>query len=93
MSPRIVLRGEAIAEFDEAFDWYDAQRPGLGTEFLTEIQAVFDRITKSPEAHPVLLADIRKVVVRRFPYLVFYRVRADHIEVLAVFHSKRDPST
>jgi plasmid stabilization system protein ParE len=42
--------------------------------------------------HAVVLGDVRKAVVTRFPYCVFYRPHADRIEVLAVFHSKRDPT-
>jgi len=88
----IVLRNEAQAEFDEAFDWYEAHRPGLGPEFAAEIQKVFDRIAVHPLMHQVVFADIRKGVVRRFPYCVFYRPHQDRVEVIAVFHSNRDPS-
>ncbi|MFL5328865.1 MAG: type II toxin-antitoxin system RelE/ParE family toxin [Gemmataceae bacterium] len=92
MSLPIVLRDEAQAEFDEAFDWYDEQRAGLGIEFVAEVQKVFDRIAVNPLVHRVVLSDIRKGVVRRFPYCVFYRPQVDRIEVVAVFHSRRDPS-
>lgn len=88
----IVLRDEAQAEFDEAFDWHAAKRAGLGTEFMAEIQKVFDRIATNPLMHQVVFADIRKGVVRRFPYCVFYRPHHDRVEVIAVFHSSRDPS-
>jgi toxin ParE1/3/4 len=63
----IVLRDEAQAEFDEAFDWYEDKRAGLGLEFLAEIQKVFDRIAVQPLIHQEVFADIRKGVVRRFP--------------------------
>jgi len=92
MSLPIVLRDEAQAEFDEAFDWYEAQRPGLGVDFLSEVQKVFDRIAINPLLHQVVFADIRKGVVRRFPYCVFYRPHLDRVEILAVFHTRRDPS-
>lgn len=92
MSLPIGLRDEAQFEFDAAFDWYDEQRAGLGTEFVSEIQTVFNRIAATPLIHQVVFADIRKAVVRRFPYCVFYRVDPDRVEVIAVFHSKRDPT-
>jgi hypothetical protein len=47
----IVLRDEAEVEFDEAFDWYDAQLAGLGSEFVAEVQKVFDRIAANPLIH------------------------------------------
>ncbi|MFO0808845.1 MAG: type II toxin-antitoxin system RelE/ParE family toxin [Gemmataceae bacterium] len=92
MSLPIVLRDEAQAEFDEAFDWYDAQRAGLGAVFVAEVQKVFDRIAANPLIHQAVFADIRKGVVRRFPYCVFYRPHPNRVEVIAVFHTSRDPA-
>jgi plasmid stabilization system protein ParE len=88
----IALRAEAEAEFDEAFDWYETQSTGLGVAFAGEVQRVFDRLAVHPLMHAVVFADIRKAVVRRFPYCVFYRPHADRVEVIAVFHTRRDPS-
>jgi len=88
----VVFRSEAEAEFDEAFDWYDARRAGLGPAFAGEVQKVLDRIAANPRIHPVAFADVRKGVVRRFPYCVFYRPLPDRAEVIAVFHKSRDPA-
>ena len=67
MSLPIVLRDEAQAEFDEAFDYYEARRPRLGVDFVARVQRVFDRIAANPQMHAVVFADIRKAVVARFP--------------------------
>jgi plasmid stabilization system protein ParE len=58
------LRAEAEAEFDEAFDWYDARQAGLEPAFAAEVQRAFDRIAANPLIHRVVFADIRKAVVR-----------------------------
>ncbi len=92
MNLPIVLRTEAQTDFDEAFDWYEAQRPGLGIDFAAEVQRVFDRISANPLLHGTVLQDVRRAIVRRFPYSILYRVEATQILVLAVFHGKRDPS-
>jgi plasmid stabilization system protein ParE len=92
MTLPVVLRREARAEFDEAFDWYEQKRAGLGVEFAEQVQAVFDRISAMPELHAMVYKDVRKALVRRFPYSVFYRVRPGKVVVLAVFHGKRDPN-
>jgi plasmid stabilization system protein ParE len=86
------LRAEAQAEFDEAFDYFERQRPGLGVAFVARVQEVFDRIAANPYLHAVVLADIRKAVVTRFPYCVFYRAEPARVEVIAVFHTSRDPA-
>lgn len=85
MSLPIVLRAEAEEEFDAAFDTYDAERAGLGLEFVGEVQRVFNRLTTNPLIHSLVFADIRKGVVRRFPYCVYYRPHVDCVEVIAVF--------
>jgi plasmid stabilization system protein ParE len=87
----VVLRPEARAEFDDAFDWYDGQRPGLGAEFAGLVQEILDRIAHRPHLSEQVFPTVRRAVVRRFPYSIFYQVEPHQVVVLAVFHSKRDP--
>jgi len=91
MSLPVVLRPEARAEFDEAFDWYEQQQPGLGVDFTTHVQEVLDRIGATPELYAQVFQEVRRAVVRRFPYSVFYKIEPQQVVVLAVFHSRRDP--
>lgn len=88
----VVLRAEAEVEFDQAFDYYEGQRRGLGVDFLARVHHVFNRISENPKMHGTVFADIRKAVVMRFPYCVFYRSDEMRVEVIAVFHSRRDPA-
>jgi plasmid stabilization system protein ParE len=88
----VVLRDEAQAEFDAAFDYYEGQQAGLGVDFAARVQQVFNRIAANPRLHATVFADIRKALVSRFPYCVFYRSDATRVEVIAVFHTSRDPS-
>jgi plasmid stabilization system protein ParE len=91
MSLPLVIRSRARAEFDEAFDWYEQQRAGLGIQFAESVQAVFDNISAMPEQHAPIFRDVRRALVRQFPYSVMYRIRGGRVVVLAVFHNKRDP--
>jgi plasmid stabilization system protein ParE len=91
MTLPVVLTHEAEAEFDEAADWYE-RTAGLGAEFVARIRDALSRIGSMPELHAVVYQDIRRAVIRRFPYNIYYRVRADRVEVIAVFHGRRDPS-
>jgi plasmid stabilization system protein ParE len=92
MSLPVVLRDEAQAELEEGFDYYEAQRPGRGVAFAARVQNVFDRIAVNPQLHAAVFADIRKAVVTRFPYCVYYRAEPTRVQVIAVFHTPRDPS-
>lgn len=89
---QIVFRKQARLEFDEAGDWYEKERPGLGVEFLAEVHLLIQRIATTPELFPILYRDVRKAVARRFPYCIYFRERDQKIIVLAVFHSARNPT-
>ena len=91
MSLPVLLSEAARLEFDDAFDWYESKQAGLGVEFAAAVQDVFDRISQLPFLHSVVKEDVRRAVVRRFPYSVFYRPEDDRIVVVAVFHDRRDP--
>ncbi len=88
---QVVFRKQARRELDEAGDWYEKERTGLGIEFFAEIQNLLQRIANTPEQFPMLYRDVRKAVVRRFPYCIYFRERNQRIVVLAVFHSARKP--
>lgn len=92
MSLPIIFLDEARGEFDEAYDWYEGQRAGLGEAFADAVQPILDRISAMPRMHAAVLGDVRKAVVQRFPYCVYYREEATCVRVLSVFHTSRDPS-
>lgn len=87
----VVLRHQAAEELLAACGYLEAQRKGLSTRLIGEVRRVIDRISTHPELHGIVLKDIRRAAVRRFPYSIFYRVTPARIDVLAVFHDSRDP--
>lgn len=91
MKPRLFLEDEASDDLVDAFRWYDGQREGLGSEFLAAIALVLERIEENPLAYPIIRGATRRVLVRRFPYSVFYVADPDLIAVTAVLHGRRDP--
>lgn len=92
MTLRVVFRRAAIIEFEEAAVWYDNQRLGLGDEFMAEIEQAIANAAVAPQRFPVVFGDIRRTVARRFPFSVYFRVRAAAMVVLAVFHGRRNPA-
>ncbi|MFH1114387.1 MAG: type II toxin-antitoxin system RelE/ParE family toxin [Pseudomonadota bacterium] len=91
MSLPVVMRPEARSEFDDAVDWYELHRPGLGADFVAHVQEVFDQISTTPRLYSPIFQNVRRAVVRRFPHLILYKIEPQQVVVLAVFHSKRDP--
>ncbi|MBI1832656.1 MAG: type II toxin-antitoxin system RelE/ParE family toxin [Planctomycetes bacterium] len=92
MTKKIVFRPAADAEFCESAEWYEAQRPGLGIQFIDHVQQALDKIAEDPLRNPAVLRDIREAVVGKFPFAIYYRVKPDRIVILAVFHCSRDPA-
>ena len=81
----------ARQDIADAFAWYEAQSPGLGLELLRHVEATVASIQRHPEMYPTVLADYRRALVRRFPYVIFYEVEPERIVVYAVFHCSQDP--
>jgi len=75
MSRSLVFRRQARQEFDAAGDWYERERPGLGQAFLAEVERVLQRIVSNPDTFPEVLVGIRKAVIKRFPYCLYFKAR------------------
>lgn len=89
---QVIVRPAAAADIEDAYQWYESQRLGLGEEFLAALRLTRDRMLEHPEAFPVLHRDTRRALIpRRFPYGLFYRIYGDIIVVVACMHAKRDP--
>ncbi len=87
---KIDWRIEAVKDLDDAFQWYEDQRRSLGGEFVREADANMAALLSIPQAHPVVLKDVRRIILKRFPYGVYYLLEKDRIVVIAVLHLKRD---
>lgn len=91
MSYRLLIRPEAELDIQDAFEWYEAQTLGLGSEFVRAVDNCLSGIGRSPLAHPILYKQARRALIRRFPYGILYAFDQDIITVVACFHGKRDP--
>lgn len=92
MTLRPSFRKAARLEYDEAALWYESQKIGLGSEFVEEIERALLAACEAPQRFSVVLQDVRRVRVRRFPYFVYFRVRDNRLIVLSVFHVRRNPT-
>jgi toxin ParE1/3/4 len=93
VSLQAYLRPEARADLAAAATWYEERRTGLGSEFLDEFLAAIEQIETSPNAFPLVDVDVRRALLRRFPYALFYSVEPTQVEVLAVMDCRRHPAT
>lgn len=89
---RVFIQPQAQAEDEQQAEWYETQQVGLGIEFVLEIDAAIERAAESPEMYAVQYRDARRVLVRRFPYAVYFIFESDIVEVFAILHQHRESS-
>ena len=82
---------EAETEFHETIEYYENNEQGLGYDFSMEVHATIQNIVNHPNAWPVVEDDIRRCLVKRFPYGIVYSIEQGMILVLAVMHLRRHP--
>ncbi len=90
MSRRIVYHHLFWEDVVGARQWLEERAPGVVSDFIGEIESCLDVVPSLPESFPEIRGGIRRVVIDRFKYLVFYRVRPDVIEFLGVVYGARD---
>ncbi|MEO7080716.1 MAG: type II toxin-antitoxin system RelE/ParE family toxin [Flavobacteriales bacterium] len=92
MSFRLEVRDHANREFIEGYLWYEDQRDGLGEEFHDEVQEQFEFLRQRPAGFAKWRGPYKKINLRRFPYVIVFRVVKNTVIVISVFHNKRNPS-
>lgn len=86
------VRPAAAEEIREAAAWYEDRAPGLGRAFLAVLDQIEREMLENPARFPLLYRDVRRALMGRFPYGVFFRQREERLIVLAVVHLARDPN-
>lgn len=88
---RILIQPEAEFDLQEAFDWYEESNRGLGSEFIRAVDAGLAEIQRNPFAYLTVYKQIRRKLIRKFPYGIIYLIESETIYVIACFHVKRNP--
>lgn len=90
MTPVIFLP-EAEQEMFEAAAYYQAQTSGLGFDYLSEVEQAVQAIAESPITWPIIEGELRRRLVKRFPFGILYRIEPEEIVIVAVAHLRRRP--
>lgn len=91
MTFTVRLRRAAELDVEKAQVWYEEQQAGLAEDFNHEFDVVMARLAETPLIYPVAYRDIRRAVLHRFPFLVWYHVLGSVVRVLACTHGRTDP--
>ncbi len=73
----VIFTQPARAELIDAQDWYENEAPGLGRRFRAAVEAVIQRMSANPRQFPAVYKNIRRALLRRFPYALMLVIDAD----------------
>ena len=93
MTQRFIVRPRAEDDIQAAFEWYESEQAGLGNEFLSSVRNALRAFRDAPESCVKIYGEVRRAIVSRFPYVVFYIAQPTRLVVLAVLHQARSPRT
>ena len=88
---KVRLSRRADAEVVEIHGWYDSHQLGLGDEFRAELDRIMGVIGDHPELFAVVFDQMRRAMLKRFPYFLLYEVFPNEAVVFGVVHAARDP--
>ena len=88
----VIFTQAARAELIAAQDWYEGEAAGLGRRFRQAIDALAQRMSENPRQFPIVFKNVRRALLRRYPYSLFFAVEGDDLTVIACFHASRDPA-
>ena len=92
MAYRLKFSTRAVREIGEAQEWYELQSSGLGDEFIAAMELQLKRLEQAPLLYAEAIPNIRRALLPRFPYGLFYAVHDNLVHVLAVVHDVRNPN-
>jgi toxin ParE1/3/4 len=92
MTRPVILRARAERDVRDIFEWYEAQQSGLGAQFLADLRSTLEVLREFPASAPFIYKNVRRAIVSKFPYFVFYVDASTRVVVLAVLHSSRNPA-
>ena len=90
----LVLRDDVFDDIKKAYDWYEEQRSGLGEDFLLSLEASYATIIRHPNIYQNIYKQVKRNLIRRFPYGIFYIVDEEvmQVVVIAVLHTRIHPT-
>jgi len=88
---RVIYQPDAEAELLEAIPYYGSREGSEEDPSLAAINRHVLEIASSPHRYPKVGRDIRRCVVRKFPFIIFFKDHPDRIRILTIAHTSRHP--
>ena len=78
----------AAADLKTALLWYEVQRVGLGVELEKEVERALRSVQSHPHLGVAVGGEVRRLLLRRFPYELLYAVEAERLLILSIRHQR-----
>lgn len=91
MNYTLEIKEEAVIDMQNAYDYYEENKAGLGERFLDTLDDYFDRIQKYPLHYQIKRNPYREAVIKDFPFLIIYEIIEANIVVYTIFNTWRNP--
>ena len=88
---RLEFHSEALDEYEDAARYYAGCQVGLELRFITSVESALRQIADDPNRSRFLVEDVRRCLVRIFPYAILYTIEPDNVVIIAVMHCSREP--
>ena len=88
----LLISDDAEDDINDAIEWYRLANSGLETKFIKTVEACLESVSRNPDQYPIVYKDVRRALLRKFPYGVFYFVFDDTVVIQACFHTSRNPN-
>lgn len=85
------FRPAAAADVEDAYFWYERQRPGLGDAFMSAVNDAVEAISENPLQYPIIHRQTRRLLLKRFPYGLYFRLLHEQPVIVACMHGCRAP--
>jgi len=90
-SRTVILVPEAVADVAEGVSWYEQKDPGLGDQFIECLEEAYNKIADNPLHYPLRFDSFRRILIRKFPYAIYYEHDDQTVLVHYVFHCSQAP--
>ena len=93
MTAELIIVPEAQQDLEDAYNWYEGHKFGLGEEFLSCVDAGVQALYRSPNLYPKIFKEYRRALIRRFPYAIFYEYTDQKLLIIySFFHTSQEPN-
>ncbi|MCG7853693.1 MAG: type II toxin-antitoxin system RelE/ParE family toxin [Methanosarcinaceae archaeon] len=89
---KIKILKSAREDLKEGFHFYELQQGGLGSYFLESLSSDIESLKLFAGIHSIHFNKYHRLLSKRFPFAVYYRIEEDEIRVYAVIDCRKNPA-